>query len=40
MVSPTYHLHGKVEKKVEKMSGIRWLNIYVIIVKKVRVQEG
>jgi len=33
-------LHGKVEKKVEKMSGICWFNIYVIIVKKVRVKEG
>jgi hypothetical protein len=32
-------LHGKVEIKVEKMSGIGWFNIYVIIVKKVRVKE-
>jgi len=36
VVEPTYHLHGKVEK----MIGIRWFNIYVIIVKKVRVKEG
>ncbi len=40
VVQPTYHLHGKVEKKVEKMSGIRWFNIYVIIVKKMRIKKG
>ncbi len=40
VVQPTYHLHEKVEKKVEKMNGIHWFNIYVIIVKKVKVKEG
>jgi hypothetical protein len=40
VVYPTYHLHGKVEKKFENMSGIAWFNIYVIIVKKVRVKLG
>jgi hypothetical protein len=33
-------LHGKVEKKVEKMSGIGWFNIYVAIVKKMKVKMG
>jgi hypothetical protein len=33
-------LHGKVEKKFEKMSEIAWFNIYVIIVEKVRVKQG
>ncbi len=37
---PTYHLYAKVEKKFEKMSEIAWFNIYVIIVKKVRVKQG
>jgi hypothetical protein len=30
----------KFFKKIEKMSEIAWFNIYVIIVKKVRVKQG
>jgi hypothetical protein len=36
VVWTTYHLHGKVEK----MNGIGWFNIFVIIVKKMRVEGG